>query len=231
MADLRLSQLTKSYPLSGNEKIPISQVESDFDNQQMTFYMCPSSLNTYINTNIIPVGTIWPYAGVVNSTNKPLPVGWLFCDGSELSTTTYSSLYQTIGTIYGTPSTVGMFKLPDMRCRFVLGYNHIAPTFKPTIGNFTGLPLRLGQLSGVFTHTLSLSEMVAHTHLCTSTRSYIKLLKYPGSEVEQDQEDDGSRSYSGNIFPTLDLSASNVGGGAAHNTTPPYLAMHYIIKY
>lgn len=232
MADLRLSQLTKSYPLSGNERIPISQVEPDLDNQQMTFYMSPSSLNTYINNNIVPVGTIWPYAGVVNSTNKPLPDGWLFCDGTEVSITTYADLYAIISEIYGVPSTAGMFKLPDMRCRFVMGYNFITPTFKPSFAKFSGAPLKLGQLGGVFTHTLSLSEMVSHNHECTSSRSYIKLLSYPGGDVEQNQEDGGGKgAYSGNIFPTVDLSARYVGGDTYHNTTPPYVAMHYIIKY
>jgi microcystin-dependent protein len=218
--------------VSGGEKIPISQANTSFDNQQLTVYMSPSSLNTFINDNIVPVGTIWPYAGIVNNTNKPLPYGWLFCDGSELFTTTYADLYSVIGEIYGTPSQVGKFKLPDMRCRFVMGYNSATTTYKPNFGKFTGPPISLGQLSGVFTHTLSLPEMVAHTHECTTTRSYIPLLKHPGSQVEQYQEDDGDdRTYSGNIFPTIDLSASYVGGSMYHNTTPPYVAMHYIIKY
>lgn len=234
MADLRLNQLTKSYPLSGNERIPISQTNSDFDNQLMTVYMSPSSLNTFINNNIIPVGTIWPYAGIVNNTTKPLPFGWLLCDGSEISTTTYKSLYSVIGEAHGIPSTVGMFKLPDMRCRFVMGYNSTAPTFRPTFGNFSGPSLRFGQLSGIFTYTLSLSETPSHNHECTISRSALQLLRYPGSQVEQDQEDDankGQRTYSGRVLPVISLSASYVGGNSYHNTTPPYVAMHYIIKY
>ena len=232
MADLRLSRLTKSYPLSGNERIPISQADNNFNDQQSTFYMSPSSLNSFINENIIPVGTIWPYAGIVNATDKPLPVGWLFCDGSEVSVSTYNDLYLAISNIYGTPTSIDKFKLPDMRCRFVLGYNNkTAPTFKPSFGGFTGEPLNLGQTGGIYRHALTLAEMPAHVHECTYVNSIIRLLKYPGEEVEQNQEDDGNRTYSGNVFPTLDLQASNVGSNTQHNTTPPYVAMHYIIKY
>ena len=231
MADLKFSKHTKSYPLSGGERIPISQADSDLDNQLSTVYMSPSSLNSFINEYIVPVGTVWPYAGLINTTNKPLPVGWLFCDGSEISTTTYSELYSILGESHGIPSTPSKFKLPDLRCRFVMGYNSTTSTFKPNFGKSFGTSLKFGQLSGNFTHTLELNQMVAHNHECTHTRSIITLLTHPGSEVEQYQEDDGNRSYSGNIFPTLDLSARHVGGGTYHNTTPPYVAMHYIIKY
>ena len=232
MANLKFSQHTKSYPLSGGERIPISQADINFDNQPTTVYMSPSSLNAFINENIVPVGTIWPYAGVVNATNKPLPVGWLFCDGSELSTTTYLELYSVIGEFHGIPSTPGKFKLPDLRCRFVMGYNSTTSTFKPNFGKFFGTSLRFGELNGNFTHSLTLDQMTSHNHECTLTRSYMPLLAHPGSQVEQNQRDRSkSRTYSDLVQPTLDLAAEYVGGSAFHNSTPPYVAMHYIIKY
>lgn len=230
MADLRLTKLTKSYTLSGGERIPISQPSEDFNGLQATLYMSPSSLNAYMNKAIVPVGTIWPYAGVVNTTTKPLPDGWLFCDGSELSTTLYRDLFLILGEVYGTSTTPGMFKLPDMRCRFVLGFNSTNPTYKPSFGGFNQSPLELGQLGGVFTHTLTQSEMAMHTHDCTVSTSYIKLLSYPGKQVEQQQRGNPN-SFSGNIFPDLDLASTPTGGDMHHNTTPPFVAMHYIIKY
>ena len=42
--------------------------------------------------------------------------GWMKCDGSALSRTTYSTLYNVIGTTYGSNNTSD-FKLPDCRGR------------------------------------------------------------------------------------------------------------------
>jgi microcystin-dependent protein len=66
----------------------------------------------------VPVGTILPFAGAA------APYGYLMCDGSEQEIAKYLSLYNVIGTIYGTPfrGQAGLtFVLPDMRGRFPLG--------------------------------------------------------------------------------------------------------------
>lgn len=66
----------------------------------------------------VPVGTILPFAG------SAAPYGYLLCDGSEQETAKYLTLYNVIGTIYGTPfrGQAGLtFVLPDMRGRFPLG--------------------------------------------------------------------------------------------------------------
>ena len=66
----------------------------------------------------VPVGTILPFAG------SAAPYGYLLCDGSEQEIAKYLTLYNVIGTIYGTPfrGQAGLtFVLPDMRGRFSLG--------------------------------------------------------------------------------------------------------------
>jgi microcystin-dependent protein len=66
----------------------------------------------------VPIGTIVPFAGAA------APYGYLLCDGSEQEIAKYLSLYNVIGTIYGTPfrgQTGLTFVLPDMRGRFPLG--------------------------------------------------------------------------------------------------------------
>jgi microcystin-dependent protein len=66
----------------------------------------------------VPVGTILPFAG------SAAPYGYLLCDGSEQETAKYLTLYNVIGTTYGTPfrGQAGLtFVLPDMRGRFPLG--------------------------------------------------------------------------------------------------------------
>jgi len=52
-----------------------------------------------------------------------IPVGFLLCDGSEISRTTYSNLFAIIGETYGEGDTSTTFNLPDLRGRFPRGFD------------------------------------------------------------------------------------------------------------
>jgi microcystin-dependent protein len=85
----------------------------------------------------VPVGTILPFAGAA------APYGYLLCDGSEQETAKYLTLYNVIGTTYGTPfrGQEGLtFVLPDMRGRFPLG--------KHDMDNNNTVPLGGGFIDG-----------------------------------------------------------------------------------
>lgn len=62
-----------------------------------------------------PVGLVSPYAGA------SAPSGWLLCDGSAVSRTTYADLYAEIGEDFGAGNGTTTFNLPDLRGRFPLG--------------------------------------------------------------------------------------------------------------
>jgi microcystin-dependent protein len=64
---------------------------------------------------IMPPGAILAYGGA------SAPSGWLLCDGSAVSRTTYADLFAAIGTAYGTGDGSTTFNLPDLRQRFPLG--------------------------------------------------------------------------------------------------------------
>jgi microcystin-dependent protein len=76
---------------------------------------------------IIPSGTIMPYAGAT------APAGWVFAAGQEYNTTgTYAKLFAAIGSAYctndhgaGGSCTTGVFRLPDLRGRFVGGRDNM----------------------------------------------------------------------------------------------------------
>lgn len=59
-------------------------------------------------TNLIPVGTILPYGG------STAPEGYLLCNGQAVSRTTYSDLFDVIGTTYGTGDGNTTFNLPAL---------------------------------------------------------------------------------------------------------------------
>lgn len=64
----------------------------------------------------IPAGVISPFGGPV------APSGYLACDGSVVSQTTYAALYAAIGTTWNTSGEgAGNFRLPDLRNMFLRG--------------------------------------------------------------------------------------------------------------
>jgi hypothetical protein len=52
------------------------------------------------------------------------PSGWLECDGSAVSRTTYATLFALIGTTHGTGDGSTTFNVPDLRGEFVRGWDH-----------------------------------------------------------------------------------------------------------
>lgn len=73
------------------------------------------------------VGIKWaPVVGVPPGTmamwgTASAPTGWLLCDGSAVSRSTYATLFGVIGTAFGAGDGSTTFNLPDMRQRFPLG--------------------------------------------------------------------------------------------------------------
>ena len=78
---------------------------------------------------IIPSGTILPFGGA----SAP-HAGYLLCDGSNVSRTTYARLFAVIGTAFGTGDGSSTFGLPDLRDRVPLGKG----TNNSTLGTETG---------------------------------------------------------------------------------------------
>lgn len=78
---------------------------------------------------------------------------WLICNGRSLNRSQYNDLFQVIGTSYGSDSST-TFKLPDFRGR-VMG----------AIGQGNSLTNRpIGTMFGEEKHTMTLSELVTHSH-------------------------------------------------------------------
>jgi len=99
---------------------------------------------------VIPAGFIGPYAG------NSVPLGWLACDGSEVSRTIYANLFANIGTLWGAGNGATTFTLPDFRGRTAIGD-----------GTGTGLTARtLGANLGAEEVTLTgaQSGIAAHNH-------------------------------------------------------------------
>ncbi len=69
------------------------------------------------------------------------PSGWLICDGSAVSRTTYADLFAVIGTNYGYGDNSTTFNLPDLRGKFPRGVDGAA-------GNDPNAATRTAQATG-----------------------------------------------------------------------------------
>jgi microcystin-dependent protein len=52
------------------------------------------------------------------------PAGWLECNGSAVSRTTYADLFAEVGTDYGVGDGTTTFNLPDLRGEFIRGWDN-----------------------------------------------------------------------------------------------------------
>lgn len=71
---------------------------------------------------LIPTGTILPFGGFSGVT----PTGFLVCDGSAVSRTTFLNLYSVIGDQFGEGNGSTTFNVPDFRGRFLRGVDGAA---------------------------------------------------------------------------------------------------------
>lgn len=108
-----------------------------------------------------PAGAILAYSGTA------APTGWLLCDGTAVSRSTYADLYAVISTAYGSGDGSTTFNLPDLRWSFLRGRGaNLSATGSGSAssdnGTFTahgfsrsGIKVRLtsGTLSGLSSNT------------------------------------------------------------------------------
>ena len=64
---------------------------------------------------LVPTGVIVPFGSTT------VPFGWLLCDGSAVSRTTYAGLFAVIGTTFGAGDGSTTFNLPSLTGRYVKG--------------------------------------------------------------------------------------------------------------
>ena len=83
-------------------------------------------LGLHDDVSTTPVGTIM---GVPYDFGGTPPDGYLKCDGSAVSRTTYSDLFGLLATTYGVGDGSGTFNIPDFRGEFLRGSGGDAAAF------------------------------------------------------------------------------------------------------
>ena len=185
-----------------------------------------------------PTGSVQPYAATT------APTGWLLCDGTAYSRTTYVRLFNLIGTTFGAGDGSTTFNVPPLNGRVVVALDNLGGT---SANRITGAWAdSLGGTGGAETHTLTTAEIAAHTHI-QNAHTHIqdahthpaaagpflenaagsRTLPLTGTDLKVNSANTGSTTATNQNATAVN---QNAGGGGAHNNLQPAMALGYIIK-
>ena len=197
-----------------------------------------------IKNSLLPVGSLISYAGAT------APSGYLLCDGSAVSRTTYSDLFTALSTAYGSGDGSTTFNLPDLRGRMPMGAGTGAGQGASGAGAPSGTALTARTRGGfggderMQTHT---HVQNAHTHtqnahahdlgpgqsFGTSFGGNAGGVATFGLAVQVINQGTYQGPYSATSVTATNQNTTatnqNTGSGASENM-PPFVVTNYIIK-
>ena len=195
-----------------------------------------------------PAGSLLDFAG------PQAPQGYLVCDGSAYSRTTYASLFAAIQTYWGGGDGSTTFNVPNLQRRATIGAGGNA---------ISGPGASLGNTGGEETHGLTVAEIPSHGHgISDPTHAHPVYdpahnhALLPGGWGQAGQDNGGgSFASQGNQYGVYNqrngpmnvtgssttgvqvegaytgVSVQATGGGSQHNNMPPSAVVLKCIKY
>ena len=198
-------------------------------------------------------GSIVMFAGSV------APQGWLLCDGSAVSRSQYSALFDIVDTTYGEGDGSTTFNLPDLRGRVMIGASDSHPvasiggeeTHSLTEnelpqhshvvgqhGHNNGITIKTPELSHTITQAaFTYSAPGGTTNFTTGSGSY-SVTSYNGTtstnatrhtNVSISNHAAADCSVSGSIDDCDAFNTETAGGGESHDNMQPFITLNYII--
>ena len=163
-------------------------------------------------TSAVITGTIsmWPVSSA--------PTGYLVCNGSAVSRTTYAALYAIVGTTFGSGDGSTTFNLPNYTNRMPYG-----TTIGATGGSTDAIVVS-------HTHTASSSD-AGHSHTYAGSVSSTGTFAYSaggGNPGVGTPANAGSTVNTGTANITTTITSTGASGTNAN--LPPYLGINFIIK-
>lgn len=236
-------------PINANQIADNSIDNSEF--QQLN--NVSSNIQTQINSKLTAAGAFTIATGMILPWAAPLadkPTGYLGCDGSNVSRSTYSALFAIISTTYGVGNGSTTFGLPNFQNRMAIGKSGTY-SLGATGGSTTESYTPVGSVSTtVNSHTLTLAEIPSHSHFIVSnTKTTSNGVGVPtGAHATYGNNGGmGSSDYAlqGSSTTPNVLSTNTQGSSGSHNhgssssfsgssatldILNPYISINFIIK-
>jgi microcystin-dependent protein len=123
--------------------------------QWVQFNVAPPTVSNFLT---MPPGIKVDYFG------QTAPAGTRFCDGSQVSRTTFAALYAVVGDAFGAGDGTTTFNLPDLRGRLAAGRDDMGGTDANRLGTIIANNTVVGGVGGVQSIALTAAQLPAHTH-------------------------------------------------------------------
>lgn len=159
----------------------------------------------------LPAGTIIPFGG------SAAPTGYLSCDGSAVSRTTYAALFAAIGTTWGAGNGSTTFNLPDLQGGFLRGSGAGLNPAPRTVGSYEADTFKS------HTHAATVTDN-GHTHTYTPPVTTTTL----NGSLAVNPAAVGTSTNTGSSKTNITVSNAATGGT---ETVPKNYAVLHCIKY
>jgi len=153
----------------------------------------------------VPSGSVSWFAG------STAPSGYLSCDGSAISRTTYATLFAAIGTTHGAGNGSTTFNIPDLRGEFIRGLD-------------SGRGIDTGRTLG----SAQASSFASHTHAATASGTFVTTVTSGASSIFGTG---GVGSAVTSISRTTGSASVSITATGGTDTLPRNIALLPIIKY
>ena len=166
----------------------------------------------------IPTGTVVPW------TAASVATGFLECDGTAVSRTTYAALFAIVSTTYGVGDGSSTFNLPDLQDNIAMGKSGSKSLASTGGANTTTTTGNVG--GSTANATLSTSQLASHSH---------------GGGGSSGTNGHHNPNQNQKYYSSTNTGSSGSGSGHSHNMSAtfsgdatsvlqPYLTLIYIIK-
>ena len=205
---------TKATQDSAGQQINSTYIKAlSISDKTITYTKGNNTTGTLDVSGAVPAGFIGEWGG------NTIPAGWLLCDGSAVSRTTYAKLFSAIGTTWGAGNGSTTFNLPNSVGRFAEGAS--------TSGSYksAGLPNIKGEFGANeaywFAKCGNIGALTAKNNMETNDRKYANAINFNVF----------SENFLGANHVSIDASKSSSVYGNSTTVQPPSFAVKYIIKY
>jgi microcystin-dependent protein len=172
----------------------------------------------------VPTGGMIPYGGTA------APSGWLLCDGSAVSRTTYADLFAALSTRFGAGNGTTTFNVPDMRGKFALG---VATSGTGSTLGGSGGTIDHVHTGPAHTHdpgTLAVPSGGAHTHTTGAPSATTASVQNGAGVTSPTDTHTHDIASSGAHTHTVTGATASSGTGNTGTANPPFVAVNWIVK-